>query len=337
MSDITEYYKSKRISNSLLGLANDPVKMKQKLDNPDAEDDQSYFRKGKALDCLLTTPELWEEEFFVINAKKPQGMLGTFVDNLPGGLDEFSTEDLYEAAWEKAGYRMALNKIIGFFWENENAVQYYHETNGLSDGKIILPGNEYEEVMNSLSLIQANPYLNKYFFPVEEHIEILKQVPIYFKYKGEECKALLDGIYIDHLNKIIRPYDLKTTAFPVRSFLDGSYLTFGYYRQAAFYSTALGLEGSPVKKLIEEGYTVDRFRFIVAESKLKSTHPAICYVIDEKDIESGLKGGTINGKYYKGIDELLAEYVYYRDTDSWTLPLDLITNQGEIYKKVFDD
>lgn len=70
------------------------------------------------------------------------------------------------------------------------------------------------------------------------HIELIHQQPIYFTYRNTQCKALLDGIQIDHKNKIIQLFDLKTTHKPVYDFPE-AFVQWGYYRQAAFYREAL--------------------------------------------------------------------------------------------------
>lgn len=55
---IEEYFKSPRISNSLLGLINTPKLFKFFLDNPDIENEETKaLRIGSALDCLLTSPD----------------------------------------------------------------------------------------------------------------------------------------------------------------------------------------------------------------------------------------------------------------------------------------
>jgi hypothetical protein len=55
---IKSYYRSKRISNSLLKAVQNPRLLKLKRDNPELfEDDSSSLRIGSAVDCLLTDPK----------------------------------------------------------------------------------------------------------------------------------------------------------------------------------------------------------------------------------------------------------------------------------------
>jgi hypothetical protein len=336
MNKIEQYYKDPSISNSLLGLMYNPRWVKMKMENPELEDkDKSFFRIGSALDCLLTDPDRWDVEFIVVDANKPYGLMGKFIDGLPEGLTPDSHTVLYIEAYEQSGYRMRLENVISKFWENAEAVNYYQLTRNIASNVIILSRDEYDIVTKSKELIEANPFIRDFFNSKNKFHEILKQVPIYFTYKGEPCKGLLDGILIDHDKRTIQPYDLKTT----RSVYDfpESYLTYGYYRQCAFYGIALQQETSPVYEYIKEGYEILDFLFIAVENKKTSTFPAIIYRTNQFDRERGIHGGWVKNKYYKGIDQLIDEYKYYRDNNYWDLPLDLLQSKGEIQLHIFDE
>lgn len=184
-------------------------------------------------------------------------------------------------------------------------------------------------------MILANEFIKPYFSKSNEIIEILHQVDIYFEYMDEDCKALLDGIRIDHLEKTIEPFDLKTSK-SVHDF-QTSYLQYGYYRQCAFYLIAIHSKKSPVKKYIDQGYTILPFKFIVVENKLSSSHPAIIYETSRWDRKAGIEGGIANGKYYKGINQLIEEYKFHRDNNYWDLTKDLLESKGIIKLNVFDE
>lgn len=131
---------------------------------------------------------------------------------------------------------------------------------------------------------------------------------IYFTYKDVEFKGLLDGIKINHRDKTIQPFDLKTTGKNVFQFRE-SYLTYGYYRQGALYEQALLSDESPVKELLAEGYILLDFIFIVVETKLSGVNPAIIFRTTANERKCGLEGGYANGSYYKGVNQLLEDYL----------------------------
>lgn len=301
-----EYYKSKKISNSLLSTLTNPRFFKMKFENPDMEDDDKrHFRVGSALDCLLTDGD-FHKEFLVTDIIRPYGFMSKFAESLPKGLSIQSPPESYVEAYQKAGYKMALDRVINNFWSNEEAVKYYQFLGAVSDNKRLLSKDEAESVFKAHELITANKFIKPYFKTIDPDIEILYQVALFWTYKEVECKGILDLVHIDHRTKKIQPIDLKTSGKSVYEFVEGSYLTYGYYRQAAFYDLAIRLS-ERFKDLLEQGYEIEPFLFVVVEVKPNTQHPCVGYRVT--DISKGLTGFTDSaGNYRKGIDELIDAY-----------------------------
>jgi len=198
----------------------------------------------------------------------------------------------------------------------------------------VLSKDEHEAAIKATELILASPFAKPYFVKSGITEELLHQVPIYFELEGQEFKALLDGIRLNHKNRTIEPFDLKTTGKSVYDFPQ-SYLTFGYYTQAALYDLAIRTKESPVLQYIDEGYTIKDFVFIVAETKTSSTSPALIYTTTQHERNCGLEGGYVDGKYYKGIYQLLDDYLWYSKNDLWVYPKEIHENNGQIPLKVF--
>lgn len=292
------------------------------------------MRVGSALDCLLTSPERWEYDFTVIDAKRPYGLLAKFIDHLPPGLSQDSEIELYEEAYKDSGYKMWIDKVVDKFWQNEEAVKYYKLTKDLGDGITVISSDENESVMKAHELIMANEFVKPYFVNDDPMVSLLHQVAIYFTYRGHKCKALLDGVKVDHRKRTIEPFDLKTTR-AVYDF-EEHYIMYKYYLQAAFYEIALRSEGSPVKQYLDEGYEMLDFIFIAVENKSSSSHPAIIYVTDKEDLFKAKHGGKIKNREIKGIDQLIDDYEYHITTDRWDLPVDLIVSQGRKRLSIFN-
>lgn len=325
------------MSNSLLGLIQYPALFKARLDGEPREDDEaSHLRIGSALDCLLTSPDRWYQDFKVADANRPYGALGIFTNALPCGLTPSSPEAEYQRAYELAEYKIGMPSVIRRFWSNDDAV-YFYRTVVCADngGKTILGKTEYEIVLKCRDLILKSPYTKPYFHSTNLAVELLHQVPIYFEYDNVEFKSLLDGIMINHDDKTIRPFDLKTTIKSVYNFRE-SFLIWGYYRQAALYWQAIQTKDSPVFPLIQEGYKLLDFEFIVVEKKLINPNPPLIYKTTELDRHMGLVGGESDGKYYKGVDELISAYKWHLDKNYWDLPKDVYESQGVCCLDVFD-
>lgn len=344
MSKIEEYYKERRISNSLLGAIRNPRMFREKMLFPEKYDDgdKIYFKIGSGIDCILTDPERWDTDFKAVDIKRPPDQMTKFIYALPAGLTELSPEEDYKLAYELSNYKIGINRVIEKLWQvHDNRMYYRYTKDGFdsSEGKTILARDEMDRIRLLQDRIRENEYTYSYFFPVpfEDHIELMFQVPIYFTYMDVDCKSLLDVIRIDHIAKTIEPVDLKTIGKSVYEF-PTSFVSFGYYRQAAFYTLAIHSESSPVRSLIDKGYKVLPFSFIVVESKLESFSPAIIYETTEQHITAGMEGGTISieidgeiiNRKVMGINQLIEQYQYCVENNYWTLPLELKRNKGRL-------
>lgn len=285
-----------------------------------------HFRVGKAIDTLLTDKHQFDKLFFIFTQSKPSGLAGKFIDNLPlfalneenepiygseGTLVSFNRDtSLYEEAYNKAGYKIPIRTVIQNFWNDEKQLAYYRAREQ-ANGKEILSTDEMDEIQNALAAIKASPNAPKYFTSYT-------QVPIYFTYKDKDCKCLLDGIYIDEDNKEVHPFDLKSTGSIVTEF-DESFWKYGYYRQCAFYMTAL-YESGIIDYYRNLGYTIMPFKFIVA-SKKDSSLPALKFKVSEQTLYIGTNGGLHNGKQYKGFNELFDALLEHQDTGDYSCPV----------------
>jgi len=337
ISSIQEYYATKRMSNSLLGLIQYPAAFKARLDGEAPPDDEAaHLRIGSALDCLLTSPDRWYKDFKVADANRPYGAMGVFTNALPCGLTPSSPESDYMQAYELAEYKLGMPTVIRRFWSNDDAVYFYRNyVCADNKGKTVLGKTEYEMVIKCRDLILNSPFTKPYFQSNNLAVELLHQVPIYFEYSEIEFKSLLDGILINHDDKTILPFDLKTTGKSVFSFRE-SFLMWGYYRQCALYWKALFAESSPVYHLIEDGYKILDFEFIVVEKKLFNPNPPLIYRTTALDRRMGFTGGYSDGQYYKGIDELIDTYKWHLEKNYWDLPKDVFEKNAVYPLDVFD-
>lgn len=343
-SKIEEYFSSPAISNSLLGAMQNPRYIWMKQQGLVEEDkDKIHFKIGSGVDCILTNQLEWVKEFLVADSNNVPIMMGKFIKALPKNLTADSPEESYKEAWEASGYKQGLSTVIKSFWKNEDYVHYYK---AVSEGgnKTVLTKQEYEVILSAYEAIATSPECRWYFSPIRDGIDIHKQIPIYFEYKGESCKALLDGIVINHNERVIYPYDLKTIGKGVFNFPD-SFWRYGYYRQAAWYLIALQhyikylntqymLEG---KDIDLSTYTIAPFRFIVVSSRPKNYEPALIYLTTPNDLEVGLNGGFLkeDNKYVPGVNQLLEDYKWHVKNNLWEVPRAVYENNYNLTLDAF--
>lgn len=349
---IQKYFQSNAINISTLRLVFNPRVLKKRLDGIREDDEKRHFRIGSAIDTILTEGmDAFRKDFYVAPKKRPSGMMGIFIDNLPLDIDDESPEEAYQKAYEIAGYKWPITSVIDSLWKNDDNKSYFLARK-LSDEKTVLTYDEFEEVMHAQKELLNSPFTRDYFINNDPDIEIITQVPIYFEMDGIECKALPDLIKINHKKKTITIPDVKTIGKPISRF-KYSFMDYGYYLQAAWYTKALeelinmnnwktvGNMVIPQKAWVHErnyelnerfsklsGYRITNFEFVVTETKPFYQNPAQIFEVSEEQLLRGWTGGTYNNKYYEGINDLWKAYNWHIEHDYWDMSMDLYLNQG---------
>ncbi len=158
--------------------------------------------------------------------------------------------------------------------------------------------------------------------------EILPKFPISWKYTTKagnviECKSELDILDVDHEAKVVYTRDLKTS-YDNEDFAY-SYIKYGYYIQNAFYYLAVRwyLDNNNMA----EYHIVPGMEFIVADTSKNNRRPLV-YKTDETDIQKGLNGFSLNGHYYKGVNELMEEIDWSIENGIFNISKENLENKG---------
>lgn len=338
MIPLQDYRAYPAVNVSTLKQLYNPRWIKWRLDNPDAEDEEkSHFRVGGAIDTLMTNKDEFNNLYVVEDMDRPRGLMGIFIDHLPLHITDFSHPDEYEEAYIRSGYVIPRSLVIKRFWENQSYVDYFMSRKR-SQGKTIITADEQLQVEHSVEQIINNPFVRPFFKNIDPDIQLLHQAIVLFTYDGVECKGAIDGLLINHKEKLIEPFDLKTTAKSVLSF-PSVYFQLGYYLQGAFY-----VEG--LKKIFETdadrfldyyklpkeilSYRIDYMKFIVVEKKKTAVSlPPYIYRTDEYLHNIGVKGGVINDKRYRGFEEYLEDWRFHNSTNFWEYSKEYLDAKGQ--------
>ena len=311
MNKIRQYFNSPALNSSKLKIVNNPKKL-FKADNGFVDDEETRaLRVGSAVDCLLTDPDRWDDEFVVLSMNRPTGLMEKFINHLPKGINITSTQEEYEIAYNKSGYKIPIERVIDMFWSKSQNIDYYNLIN--NNTKTILSDAEYNAVLAAIKAITSNPYTIKWFDPDNT----MFQVPIYFNIEEIECKALLDGILIDDENKLIRPFDLKTTSRDIFNFKEIFY-GYGYNIQAGLYYIAI--QKWKERNLEYSDYDIDNFRFIVTPSTLESDYPALIFKVSDSTMQECIEE----------VHHRLDLYRWYLNNKHFLLPKEVVDNAGEL-------
>lgn len=339
MSQPTEYRDTKAISQSSLKLIEyNPKKFYTdeylwligQAERP-VDKSTDAMTLGTIVDKKLTDPKGLDE--FVILNDVPSGQMKDFVEeyfrieqnNLrEKSLTVGSVDLIGQAAYDKVGFkRDSYPKVIERF-KTEGAPYYTALVKSI--GKTLVSQELYQDslrVYNDLIYDEfTGPILTQ---KTTETIEIFDQLPIYFNLKGVPLKALLDKVVVNHEEKTIALYDIKTCG---DSFLS----SFGNYRydlQGAFYLDAARIWRDTVLKKSE--YKMLSFKFIVGYTNHKGIKPEIWEMLP-CDLMAGIYGGdTRTGRKVKGYKVLLDDYLWHVKNKKWDYTADVYANNGIKY------
>jgi len=313
-----EYRRARGVNySSLSALAVSPKYYRQKQEQ-EPEDTDAFIR-GSAVDCLLTTPEEFNKQFYVMTANLPTSeMMLAYVNNY------IETED-HAQAQAASGYKRPLTSEK---WVQDG--QPYYDAIKASEGKRIMTFDTYSKVQAVVKSLKESKWTKKYFDTSNENIDIKFQQSIYWDYKGTACKSLLDIILVDHMAEVVIPIDIKTTSASVYAF-PSSFKKWKYYLQAAFYTRAMV---SWMEDESLDDYDLLPFRFVVGE--MDNYNLPLVYVVSDLDLAVGDYGGKDRfGNKVKGWVQLLKELNAHIEENNWDYPAEIEERSGEVSLETF--
>ncbi len=269
------YYDNKEyVSNSMLNwLDISPKYLLYKLKRNSEEVETKALENGKLLHSYIEDPS----KFIVSEIENPGGKTGDF-------LEAYAKVKDVEKAKEMSNMGYTVKKLTELLEDKRN--RDYLNFIQLSEGKIALTRDQKIAIDGAIASLHSNKYSADLLFTDPLMHESKNELEVYFESivnrgtSSVKRKAKLDKVTIDHVNKVIKVTDLKTTTknamgkfYPLNNqvktgfiqkdyYYDGwfaSFINFGYYRQAAYYVDAVK---HIYFDLIDKGYTVE-FYFIV--------------------------------------------------------------------------
>ena len=355
--EVQEYYQSDALGQSKLKLLLGDLGSFHKEFDSSAE----HFLIGSAVDCILTNSrEAFQEEYYISKvAKLPsesvieiiklvyENLLKDYAEYLEvvtsqdepsdvtsliefvGELSQWSAYILdacEQTGWQpRWGADAKLKNII------EPGSEYFLDLCN-AFGKTVISETQSNTINNIVESLETNPrtagFFDRNFFENMPDITVYYQFPIYFEYRGVECKALLDMVIVerDIEGKIlsITGVDLKTMNGNTYYF-PTSVKARRYDIQAAWYTLALHNHFA-----VPEGSDVIKpFQFVVESTSYQGK--PLNFVVDKTLLGIGRFGrraislhdtDMFNGdpmasailQYeIKGFEQLLDMYIYHSE------------------------
>jgi hypothetical protein len=355
--EVQEYYQSDALGQSKLKLLLGDLSSFHKEFDSSAE----HFMIGSAVDCILTNSlEAFNEEYYVSSVEKlpseavieilnlvHNDLLQDYAEHLEviTGQDEpLPVTPFHEFvgelenwgayildACEKTGWQprwgadAKLKNIV------EPSSTYFSDL-CLGFGKTVISQAQNNTIKSIVHSLQTNPrtasFFDREFYSDMPLYTMYYQFPIYFEYKGIQCKALLDMVLVerDLEGRIlsITGVDLKTMNGNTFYF-PSSVKARRYDIQAAWYTLALHKhfavpEGSDVIKpfqfVVEStSYQGKPLNFVVDESLLGiGRYGRRAISLHETDMFNGDAMASAILQYeIKGFEQLLNLYIYHSE------------------------
>lgn len=247
------------ISKYVKGGFNDLHKLKDKIESPS-------LLFGSLVDILMTDKENFDNIFFLADFPDIGDTLYSISKRLyqqrgdKTSIDEFSDEFLSQIGLEEDYYANSKFDNLRVKKIRENCGKTFELLIQCGDKKLI----NYNQYMLANKTIDClnNSFLTSSIFnlnPFNTDIEGFNQLKFKGEYRGIPIRCMFDRIIVDHKNKTIKPYDLKTSYKKEWDF-PKSYLEWNYYIQSNLYTYILRFV---LKDTIYRDYIIENFRFIV--------------------------------------------------------------------------
>ena len=355
--EVLEYYESSALGQSKLKRLLGDLNSFHKEEDSSAE----HFVIGSAVDCILTNSrEAFNEEYYISEVEKlPSETVVSILQSVHEDLLQDYAEHLEVIIGQENPE--PVTTFIDFVGDLKDHPSYILDACDKAEWQprwgadaklknIIEPGTEYfmdlckafgkrvisksqSNIINAIvTSLQNNPrttgFFDRVFFESLPNITIYYQFPIYFEYRGVQCKALLDMVIVerDIENRIlsVTGIDLKTMNGNTYYF-PSSIKARRYDIQAAWYVLALHHhfaipEGSTVVKpfqfVVEStSYQGKPLNYIVAESLLElGRFGRRAISLHETDMFNGDgMASAIIQQQILGFEQLLDLYIYHSE------------------------
>jgi hypothetical protein len=315
-------------SYSLLKAINDSG---PKVINSPKEFSSDSIDLGSLVDCIIFTPDEVDNRFYSKPIEKPTAQVLQLADSLFEGLQSELIEPSDIQLFQENEYKLVFDKIseLSLFGNIKdlkkveakfNTPLFWNYLKALIDanGKTIISPELMEEANEIVTNLKMGSKTSKIFnnFSAINPNKVLNQLQFIIEVEGKAVKGMLDTVIIDHVNKKIKPYDLKVTEYRQKSF-KYQFKSMKYYLQAALYQEAM----HEFKDNNYPDYEVENFRFIVYS---RSDRYGYIWQVSDEWLQVGFNGDKENN--IVGIKELLKDYYYYVENEEFVIERDIFEN-----------
>lgn len=200
------------------------------------------MRFGSLFDSMLTRGKQTLDDYVVMDISVPDAEKKVF-DTLATITDVpylAVTDDDLQQAISIAGYQSRWK----FDTQKAHLDLFADYYDNIRSGKTVVSEEEWADAMEMYYAVKNDGYLKDHFkMKPEGNKEYIYQAQFLIDYQTKnhgvvKIKAMPDMLEVNHENKTIQPWDVKTSAMPAYDFAD-NFLKFRYDIQASLYTDVL--------------------------------------------------------------------------------------------------
>jgi hypothetical protein len=321
-------YRAKMLdsSSSLKDFAQNRKKYYKKyiLNEPVEDEENKAMVTGLIVELLLLEPEKFDLKFHMSAcASAPTGLMLSFVEALYKYTIEATNEegvvmrdfaDISQDAYVASGFKIKYAAVIEKF-AGSDAEIYYNEILKVRQNNLTVVTTL--DVTNAEKIVEElkTNFVTKDIVNLvsSDKWEVHQQLQVEnYKIGNLSFKSMMDLVHINHVDKSIQVYDLKTT-WNLENFYYDYYLKRLAYIQAFVYHMAI----RHYRDQNFPGYSIRPIKFIVCDST--NYYNPLIYALTLDDLKEARDGFEYKGRIYTGVTSLIDSLEWALIENQWSM------------------
>ena len=214
----------------------------------------------------------------------------------------------------ESGFKIKYEAVIAKFAGSDAEIYYNEILKVRSNGLIVVTTEDVTNAEKIVEELKTN-FVTKDIINLVSSVnyEVHNQLQIEgYEIEGLSMKSMIDKVVINHINKTIYVYDLKTV-WAVEQFYREYYLYRRAYIQAYVYHKAV----QHYRDVNFPEYSIYPITFIVCDS-INYYNPLL-YQLTFDDLKDAKDGFEHKGYVYPGVTEIISDLKWSQENNIWNI------------------
>lgn len=243
------------------------------------KEDTASLLFGSAVDTYLTEGvKAFDDKYYTMGSVSVTGKMAGIIEKLAKTSSSDTLSDVTATEWVDAFKEFEFYPNLKFetkrskFFDNDNSCEYemLYKTLQKNKNKTFVAEDVYDNIIETANALKYDKFTG-FLFNKSNRYEILYQTKLAGTFGGVPYKCMVDILVIDHENKCVIPFDLKTSSHLECEFYE-SFIHWRYDIQARLYWKLIraNLNASGMSD-----YELKDYKFVIISSKKDRNIPLI--------------------------------------------------------------